>query len=63
MRWLAAYASPNAAAMLEKLSAQNRFALAFRTHNVKTEAGRKRKIESFVAMLERGETVHPQGKR
>jgi uncharacterized protein YdeI (YjbR/CyaY-like superfamily) len=55
-------ASPKASAMLKKLSAQNRFALAFRTHNMKTEAGRLRKIAAFVAMLERGETVHPQAK-
>ncbi|KRA58464.1 hypothetical protein ASD79_14220 [Caulobacter sp. Root655] len=56
-------ASPAAKAMLERLSAQNRFALAFRTHNMKTEAGRRKKIETFVAMLERGETIHPQGRR
>ena len=56
-------ASPKATAMLGTLSEQNRFALAFRTHNMKTEAGRRKKIETFVAMLERGETVHPQGKR
>jgi len=55
-------ASPKASAMLKKLSAQNRFALAFRTHNMKTEAGRLRKIATFVAMLERGETVYPQAK-
>ena len=53
-------AEPKAKAMLAKLSAQNRFALAFRTHNMKTEAGRKKKIETFVAMLKRGETIHPQ---
>ncbi len=53
-------AEPKAKAMLAKLSAQNRFALAFRTHNMKTEAGRKRKIETFVAMLKRGETIYPQ---
>lgn len=53
-------ASPKAKAMLGKLTAQNRFALAFRIHNMKTAAGRARKIETFVAMLERGETVHPQ---
>src|SRR6266481_4066070 len=35
-------AEPKAKAMLAKLSAQNRFALAFRTHNMKTEAGRKK---------------------
>ncbi len=56
-------AEPKAKAMLAKLSAQNRFALAFRTHNMKTEAGRKKKIEAFVAMLKRGETIYPQGKK
>jgi len=56
-------AEPAAKAMLQTLSAQNRFALAFRTHNMKTEAGRRKKIEGFVEMLKRGETIHPQGKR
>lgn len=46
--------------MLAGLSAQNRFALAFRTHNMKTAAGRTKKIATFVAMLERGETLYPQ---
>jgi uncharacterized protein YdeI (YjbR/CyaY-like superfamily) len=55
-------ASPRAKAMLGKLTEQNRFALAFRTHNMKTPAGRKKKIDDFVAMLERGETIHPQKK-
>lgn len=55
-------AEPKAKAMLATLSAQNRFALAFRVHNMKTEAGRKKKIESFVTMLKRGETIHPQKK-
>jgi uncharacterized protein YdeI (YjbR/CyaY-like superfamily) len=56
-------AEPKAKAMLAKLSAQNRFALAFRTDNMKTEAGRKKRIEAFVEMLKRGETIHPQGKK
>lgn len=56
-------AEPKAQAMLAKLSAQNRFALAFRTLNMKTEAGRRKKIETFVAMLKRGETIYPQGKK
>ncbi|MFA6265144.1 MAG: YdeI/OmpD-associated family protein [Pseudolabrys sp.] len=56
-------AEPKAKAMLGKLSAQNRFALAFRTHNMKTPAGRKKKIEAFVAMLKRGETIYPQSKK
>lgn len=56
-------AEPKAREMLAKLSEQNRFALAFRTHNMKTEAGRKKKIESFVEMLKRGETIYPQGRK
>ncbi len=56
-------AEPKAKAMLEKLNAQNRFALAFRTSNMKTEAGRKKKIASFVAMLKSGETIYPQRKK
>lgn len=53
-------AEPEARAMLAKLNAQNRFALAFRVHNLKTDAARKRKIEAFVEMLKRGETIYPQ---
>jgi uncharacterized protein YdeI (YjbR/CyaY-like superfamily) len=56
-------AEPRASAMLAKLSAQNRFALAFRTHNMKTAAGRQKKIAAFVEMLKRGETIHPQRKK
>jgi uncharacterized protein YdeI (YjbR/CyaY-like superfamily) len=56
-------AEPKAKAMLATLSAQNRYALAFRVHNMKTETGRKKKIEGFVEMLKRGETIHPQKKR
>jgi uncharacterized protein YdeI (YjbR/CyaY-like superfamily) len=56
-------AEPKAKEMLAKLSAQNRFALAFRLHNIKTDAGRKRNIEAFVEMLKRGETPHPQGRK
>jgi uncharacterized protein YdeI (YjbR/CyaY-like superfamily) len=29
---------------------------------MKTQAGRKKKIETFVAMLRRGETIYPQHK-
>jgi uncharacterized protein YdeI (YjbR/CyaY-like superfamily) len=56
-------AEPKAKGMLEKLSEQNRFALAFRIHHMKTEAGRRKKIETFVEMLNRGETIHPQRKK
>lgn len=53
-------AVPKAKAMLEKLTAQNRFAPIFRLGNIKTEAGRKKKIADIVAMLACGETFHPQ---
>ena len=55
-------AEPEAAEFYATLSAQNRFALTFRTINMKTEAGRKKKIADLVAMLKRGETIYPQGK-
>lgn len=53
-------AEPAAKAMLATLTEQNRFALAFRTHSMKTEAGRRKRIAAFVDMLKRGETIHPQ---
>ena len=45
------------------LGRQNLFALAFRTNNMKTPAGRARKIASLVAMLARGQTVVPERAR
>jgi uncharacterized protein YdeI (YjbR/CyaY-like superfamily) len=53
-------ASPRARKTFRALSRQNLFALAFRTNNMKTPAGRARKIAALVAMLERGETIVPQ---
>lgn len=55
-------ASPKASATFATLNKQNLYALAFRLANVKTEAGRAKRIAGFVAMLERGETTHPNGK-
>lgn len=45
------------------LSRMNLFALAFRTHHMKTAAGRANKIATLVAMLARGETIVPQKKK
>ncbi|MBW3567767.1 MAG: YdeI/OmpD-associated family protein [Proteobacteria bacterium] len=56
-------AEPKAKKMLASLNEQNRYALAFRMHHLKTAAGRKKKIETFVEMLKRGEMIHPQGKK
>ncbi len=74
-RWDAAYATtqappddllaaiaaePQAQKIYDQLTAQNRFALTFRTISLKTAAGRKKKIETLVTMLARGETIYPQ---
>jgi len=53
-------ANPDAQMTYDGLSAQNRFALTFRTISLKTEAGRKKRIADYVAMLARGETIYPQ---
>jgi len=53
-------ASPRARKTFRSLGRQNRYALAFRTTNMKTPAGRARKIAALVEMLERGETPHPE---
>lgn len=55
-------AVPRAQAMFETLSSQNRFSVIFRTLSMKTEAGRKKKIATLVAMLKKGETIYPNGK-
>jgi uncharacterized protein YdeI (YjbR/CyaY-like superfamily) len=61
---LAAIAAvPAAQAMYDVLTSQNRYALYHRLTAVKGEEARQRRIESFVAMLARGETPHPQRRR
>jgi uncharacterized protein YdeI (YjbR/CyaY-like superfamily) len=53
-------ASPKALKTFHRLGKVNLFALAFRTNNMKTAAGRERKIAQLVAMLERGEAIVPE---
>lgn len=53
-------AQPQALATFKRLSKQNIYALAYQIHAVKSSAVRAAKIERFVAMLARGETIHPQ---
>ena len=53
-------AEPQARAMFDVLTAQNRFALIYRVEALKTAAGRRKKIGDLVAMLKWGETLHPQ---
>lgn len=68
--WSAAEVPPDLQAALDArtkaranfaaLSSQNRYAILFRTHQAKRAETRAKRIAEFVAMLERGETVHPQ---
>jgi uncharacterized protein YdeI (YjbR/CyaY-like superfamily) len=51
-------ASPAAAAFFATLRGANRYAILYRVGAAKKPETRARKIAEFVAMLERGETVH-----
>jgi uncharacterized protein YdeI (YjbR/CyaY-like superfamily) len=53
-------AEPKAKTMFGRLTSQNRYAILHRIDAVKRPETRARKIAEFVAMLARGETVHPQ---
>lgn len=56
-------ANPAAQAMFDVLTSQNRFALYHRLTSIKTEATRARRVEQYVEMLARGETIYPQKRR
>ena len=50
--------SPKAAAFFATLTGANRYAILYRISAVKKPETRARKIDGYVAMLERGETIH-----
>jgi uncharacterized protein YdeI (YjbR/CyaY-like superfamily) len=52
-------ASPEAAAFFATLNGQNRYAILHRIQTAKRPETRARRIERFVAMLEKGETLYP----
>ena len=52
-------ANPKARAFFATLNARNRYAILFRIQNAKKPETRIRKIEEFIGMLARGETIHP----
>jgi uncharacterized protein YdeI (YjbR/CyaY-like superfamily) len=56
-------ANPEALKTFQTLNRQNLYALAFRVGNVKTAATRAKKIETFVEMLARGETLYPNNSK
>lgn len=55
-------ADPAAMAMFQTLTSQNRYSVLLRISQAKRADTRTRRIERFVAMLARGETLHPQSK-
>ncbi|MFL6260762.1 MAG: YdeI/OmpD-associated family protein [Thermoanaerobaculia bacterium] len=52
-------ASPDAAAFFATLESYNRYAILYRIQEARKPETRARRIEKFVAMLKRGEKVHP----
>jgi uncharacterized protein YdeI (YjbR/CyaY-like superfamily) len=56
-------ADPAARVMFDILTKQNRYAIIWRVTQTKRPETRQRRIEQFVAMLARGETLHPQRRR
>jgi len=52
-------AHPKASAFFATLNSRNRYAILFRIQNAKKPATRARRIEEFINMLDRGETIHP----
>ena len=46
--------------MFDTLTSQNRYAVILRISSLTTTDARARRIERYVAMLARGDTIHPQ---
>jgi uncharacterized protein YdeI (YjbR/CyaY-like superfamily) len=56
-------ANPRAQAMFETLTSANRYSVVYRIDSAKKVETRAKRIEQYVEMLARGETIHPQGSR
>ncbi|HEY9448113.1 MAG TPA: YdeI/OmpD-associated family protein [Gemmatimonadaceae bacterium] len=50
---------PVARTMFQNLNSRNRYAVLYRLQTAKRAETRSRRLEQFVAMLERGETIYP----
>ena len=55
--------NPAARTMFENLNGRNRYAVLYRIETAKRAETRSRRIEQFVAMLARGETIYPNPTR
>lgn len=56
-------ADPAAAATFDQLDAANRYAVVYRLNTVTRPTTRDRKLAEYVAMLARGESIHPRRAR
>jgi uncharacterized protein YdeI (YjbR/CyaY-like superfamily) len=56
-------ANPEAAAFFATLTGANRYAVIYRVNEARTAKTRSARIAKFVAMLARGETLHPSSQR
>jgi uncharacterized protein YdeI (YjbR/CyaY-like superfamily) len=56
-------ANPRAQAMFQTLSSANRYSILYRIGSAKKIETRAKRIEHFVDVLARGETIHPQSPR
>lgn len=55
-------AQPTAQEMFDALSTRNRYAVLYRIETARRAETRRKRIERFVAMLARGETIYPQAR-
>ena len=51
---------PKAQRLFSELDSANRYAILYRVHQAKTPEARAARIDQLVAMLARGETIHPR---
>jgi uncharacterized protein YdeI (YjbR/CyaY-like superfamily) len=56
-------AAPCARQVFDALDSANRYAIIYRVHQAKTAEKRAAKIAELLAMLRRGETIHPRSTR
>jgi uncharacterized protein YdeI (YjbR/CyaY-like superfamily) len=56
-------ANPRAQAMFQTLTSANRYSILYRIGSAKKIETRAKRIEHFVEVLARGETIHPQSPR
>ena len=56
-------ASRKATEMFATLTSQNRYSILYRLTQIKRPDTRTKRIRTYIEMLERGETLHPQRRR